>query len=169
MRRDLRPDDRDAMSPFLAAFRVSHAVPEGIGLRQLAQEVQRQSARIKRDHLYLQSLLALAVSALLWPLLTPPQRHGLYPKHFALWAGITLLDLNAVWSQTPGADTAGLDYLRAVPTGPLCPLVLAVTRVHEVLHLGLAFRTSAFSREAVDGLAATLLRQADLLLAGPAP
>ena len=167
MRRDLRGSERQAVSPFLAAFRVSHTVPEGIGLRQLAQDVQRQTARIKRKHLYVQSLLALGLSALLWPLLTPLQRMGFYPKHFAVWAGITALDLNQLWGQADGADTAGLDYLRAVPTGPLCPLVLAVTSVHDRLHLGLAWRTSAYSREAVDALAEALLRQADALCDGP--
>jgi hypothetical protein len=169
MRRDLRPDARVAVSPFLAAFRVSHAVPEGIGLQQLAQDVQRQSSHIKRNHLYLQSLLALGLSALLWPLLTPLQRAGFYPKHFAVWAGITSLDLNALWREADGIQPVGLDYLRAVPTGPLCPLVLAVTSVHQQLHLGFAFRTSAFSREAVDAVAAALLRQADALPAGPPP
>jgi hypothetical protein len=167
MRRDLHPEARDAVSPFLAAFRVSHPVPEGIGLQQLAQAVQQQSARIKRNHLYLQSLLALGLSALSWPLLTPLQRAGFYPKHFAVWAGITSLDLNALWGQAEAIDTAGLDYLRAVPTGPLCPLVLAVTSVHEQLHLGLAFRTSAFSREAVEAVADAMLCQADALRAGP--
>ena len=53
--------------------------------------------------------------------------------------------------------------------GPLCPLVLAVTSVHDQLHLGFAFRTSAFSREAVDALAATMLGQADALRAVPSP
>jgi hypothetical protein len=67
------------------------------------------------------------------------------------------------------AGTAGLDYLRAVPTGPLCPLVLAVTSVHDQMHLGFAFRTSAFSREAVDAVAAAMLGQADALRAVPAP
>jgi hypothetical protein len=169
MRRDLEPGERDVLSPFLAAFRVSHTVPEGIGLQQLAQAVQQQSSRIKRRHLYLQSLLALGLSAWLWPLLTPAQRMGFYPKHFAVWAGLTSLDLNALWARTPPASTTGLDYLRAVPTGPLCPLVLAVTRVHDRLHLGFAFRTSAFSREAVEGLAAALLRQADVLRGEPLP
>ena len=169
MRRDQRPEARAAVSPFLAAFRVSHTVPEGIGLQQLAQDVQRQTSNIKRNHLYLQSLLALGLSALLWPLLTPLQRFGFYPKHFAVWAGITSLDLNLLWGQADRADTAGLDYLRAVPTGPLCPLVLAVTSVHDQLHLGFAFRTSAFSREAVDALAAAMLRQADALRAAPSP
>lgn len=169
MRRDLRPEARDAVSPFLAAFRVAHTVPEGIGLQQLAQDVQRQTANIKRHHLYLQSLLALGMSALLWPMLTPLQRFGFYPKHFAVWAGITSLDLNLLWGEADRAGTTGLDYLRAVPTGPLCPLVLAVTSVHDQLHLGFAFRTSAFSREAVDALAATMLGQADALRAVASP
>jgi hypothetical protein len=169
MRRDLGPRERDGVSPFLAAFRVSHPVPDGIGLQQLAQAVQQQSSRIKRRHLYLQSLLALGLSALLWPLLTPLQRLGFYPKHFAVWAGLTSLDLNALWEQTAQSDTAGLDYLRAVPTGPLCPLVLAVTSVHDRLHLGFAYRTSAFSRDAVHGLAEVMLRQADNLRSGPMP
>ena len=43
MRQDFGPDARDALSPFLAAFRVSHTVPEGIGLRQLALEVHMQT------------------------------------------------------------------------------------------------------------------------------
>ena len=169
MRRDLRADARDAVSPFLAAFRVSHPVPDGIGLQQLAQAVQQQSSRIKRRHLYLQSLMALGLSALLWPVLTPLQRLGFYPKHFAVWAGLTSLDLNALWDRTAQADTAGLDYLRAVPTGPLCPMVLAVTSVHDRLHLGFAYRTSAFSREAVDSVAAAMLRQADNLRCAPSP
>ena len=72
-----------------------------------------------------------------------------------------------LWAAQGTGGTAGLDYLRAVPTGPLCPLVLAVTRVHDELHLGFAYRTSAFSREAVEALAAALLRQADALRDGP--
>lgn len=169
MRRDLRADGRDAVSPFLAAFRVSHTVPDDIGLQQLAQAVKQQTSHIKRKHLYLQSLMALALSAGLWPLLTPLQRLGFYPKHFAVWAGVTTLDLNHLWGPVENAAGAGLDYLRAVPTGPLCPLVLAVTRVHDQIHLGFAFRTSAFSREVVEGLADAMLRQADGLRAGPEP
>lgn len=45
-----------------------------------------------------------------------------------------------------------------MPTGPLCPLVLAVTQAHDELQLGLAFRTSAFPRETVERLAANLLQ-----------
>ena len=166
MRRDLKPAARDGLSPFLAAYRVSHRVPEGIGLRQLAGDVHRQTQRVKRGHLYLQSLMGLALSAPLWPLLTPRQRDGFYPKHFPMLAGITSIDLNRLWAEDGSAPARRIGYLRAVPTGPLCPLVLAVTQVHDELQLGLAFRTGTFSGDAVDALAARLRQHADLSLQG---
>jgi hypothetical protein len=163
MRQDFGPDVRDALGPFLAAFRVSHAVPDGIGLRQLAEDVHAAAVRVKSGHLYLQSIVALAASALLWPWLSQPRRHRLYAKHFPVWAGVTSLNMNSIWSADEYAGAARLDYLRAVPTGPLCPLVLAVTTAHGAMHIGIAFRTAAYSRAAVDGLAAELTHCAERL------
>ena len=158
MRRDLAPAAQSGLSPFLAAYRVSHRVPEGIALRQLAGDVHQQSQHIQRRHLYLHSLLGLALSVPLWRLLTPAQRDGFYAKHFPVQAGITSVDLNRLWALDGGAPARRFGYLRAVPTGPLCPLVLAVTQAHDELQLGLAFRTSAFPRETVERLAANLLQ-----------
>jgi hypothetical protein len=158
-----------ALSPFLAAVRVPHLVPEGISLRQLALDVHDEMRRVRRGHLYLQSLMVLGVSALLWPWLTVSRRHGLYPKHFPVWAGITSLNVNAIWAETGGADVSGLDYLRAVPTGPLCPMVFAVTTAHDLLHVGIAFRTTAFSRATVDALAEAFSRNIERLGAEASP
>jgi hypothetical protein len=157
MRPDFGSDALDALSPLLAAFRVAHEVPEGIGVRQLALDVHNEAARVKHSHLYLQSIMALGVSALLWPWLSASRRHGLYAKHFPAWAGVTSLNLNPIWARIGCAGTARLDYLRAVPTGPLCPLVFAVTSAHDVLHIGIAYRTAALSRADVDQVAATLM------------
>ncbi len=167
MRQDFGVDANLALSPFLAAFRVSHKVPDGIGLQQLAQEVHAASVHVRQRHLYLQSILGLGVSALLWPWLSTARRQRLYPKHFPVWAGITSLNLSPIWARTQCADTARLDYLRAVPTGPLCPLVLAVTTAHDVLHLGIAFRTAAFTREQVNAVVADLRHGINLLPAEP--
>jgi len=163
MRRDLGPASRDGISPFLAAYRVVHRVPEGIGLRQLALEVHAQVQRVKRDHLYLQSLMGLALTVPLWPLLTPRQRDAFYPKHFPVQAGITTIDLDRLWAERGGAPSARIDYLRAVPTGPLCPLVLAVTRVRGELRLGLCFRTGVYSGKAVERLTRELQQCFDAL------
>jgi hypothetical protein len=115
----------------------------------------------------LQSIVALGASALLWRWLSVERRHGLYPKHFPVWAGITALNVNPIWARSAAADTTQFDYLRAVPTGPLCPLVFAVTTAHDVLHIGIAFRTAAYSRAAVDGLAADFMRGVEQLRVEP--
>ncbi len=108
------------------------------------------------------------MSALLWPRLTRAQRHAFYPKHFAVWAGITSLNINPIWARAGLPATAELDYQRAVPTGPLCPLVFAVTGAHERLNVGIAFRTTAFSRAAVQGLAAQVLSRIEQMSQAPA-
>jgi hypothetical protein len=74
VRRDFPRGANEALSPCLAAFRVSHPQPEVVGLRLLAQEVHAVSARVRRiispaEH------LALGFSALLWPLL--PRASGI--------------------------------------------------------------------------------------------
>lgn len=163
MRQDFTPDAHRALSPCLAAFTVVHEVPDGIALRQLAQEVHVETARIRGRHLYVQSLLALAVSGALWPRLTPSRRHRLYAKYHPVWAGVTSLSVNSNWARAGAPGTASLDYLRAVPTGPLCPLVLAATTAHDVLHLGIAYRTTAFSRTTVDALARSLVASIDAI------
>lgn len=155
MRQDFPGDAVQALSPCLAAFLVAHPVPDGVSLRELARFVHENSARIRRRHLYLQSVLALGVSALLWPLLSARRRHRFYPKHYPAWAGITTLNLNPVLD---GPQDAAFDYLRAVPTGPLCPMVFAVTIVPDALHVAVSFRTGAFSRDAIADLTQRFVR-----------
>lgn len=152
IRRDLGPPAATWPAPCLAALRVQHAVPDGIGLQQLARELHAQTAAMKRRHLYLQSLVGLSISALAWRWLPPVHRQHWFGKHYPLWAGVTTLNLNPIWAARDGAP-AGLDYLRAVPTGPLCPLVLAATTAHDTLRLGIAYRRSAFAPHDVQALA----------------
>ena len=163
IRQDFQSGTQEALSPSLAAFRVGHPVPEGIGMRQLVQDVHAATARIKREHRYLQSIIGLGLSALIWPLLTTSRRHHLYPKHYPVWAGVTTLNINTIWSRASGARPELLDYLRAVPTGPLCPMVVAATTANDVMHIGIAFRTAAFSRSTVERIAAAFVRCIDQL------
>jgi hypothetical protein len=168
MRRDLAPRSRRGLGPFLAAYRVAHCVPDGMAVRALATDVHRQTQRVHRGRLYLQSLLGLGVSALLWPLLTPRQRDAFYVKHFPVQAGITTIDLDRLWAED-GATPLPVAYLRAVPTGPLCPLVLAATQEHDCLHLGIAYRTGAYSHDVVEQLGTGLLLQIERATAASAP
>jgi hypothetical protein len=145
IRHDFGPAAQCSTAPYLAALRVGHRVPSGIGMERLARELHVQTAASKREHRYLQSLMGLGLSALLWPLLTPARRRRLYLKHHPVWGGVTTLNPNRLWRDADPAAVARLDYRRGVPTGPLCPMVLAATSTHDVLHLGLAYRRAAFT------------------------
>ena len=61
-RDDFGAEPQRVFGQFLASFSVAHPLPEGIGLRELAQDVHTWTARIKRDKLYLQTIIALGVS-----------------------------------------------------------------------------------------------------------
>jgi hypothetical protein len=157
---------RAALSPFLASFRVSHPVPAGIGLRELVQAVHAETARVKTQRIDLTSLLALGVSGLMWPFLSLRRRARFYVKYHPAWAGVTTLNVNALWGVRDGR-AAPFDYIRAVPTGPLCPMVFAVTTVGDVLHVGVSYRTAAFSPAAIDGVAKEFVRCVESLREEP--
>jgi NRPS condensation-like uncharacterized protein len=166
IRQDFEVDGAGSFGQFLASFSIAHPVPEGIELAALARDVHQQTISIKRNKLYLQSILALSFSSVLWPFLSNERRHRFYPKHFPVWAGITTLNVNALWR--PFANGESPEYLRAVPTGPLCPLVVAATTSGDALHLGVSYRTAAFTRSAAEGVIAAFTQGIDNLAATPA-
>ncbi len=152
MRPELQPEPSRAFGQCLGSFRVSHAVPESIALRQLAEDVHVETERIKRDKLYLVTLLALGLTGCLWPLLSDRHRRGFYLKHHPVWAGLTMLNVNAHW-MGPRLSNPPLEYLRAVSTGPLSPIVFALTTAGDILHVGISYHRSVFSRQTIEELA----------------
>ena len=72
------------------------------------------------------------------------------------------LNVEALWEQAPGVSPVPA-YVRAVPTGPLAPLVVAVTTAAGMLDVGISFRTAAFTRLEIDKMAVTILGSVDAL------
>jgi hypothetical protein len=157
-RDDFGAEPQRVFGQFLASFSVAHPLPEGIGLRELAQDVHTWTARIKRDKLYLQTIIALGVSELMWPFLSDARRKGFYAKYHPVWGGVTPLNVDALWGKSGRNDVQSWEYFRAVSTGPLCPLVLAVTTAQDTMHVGVSYRTAAFSRTMVDDVTAGFRR-----------
>jgi hypothetical protein len=150
----------DAFGQFLSSFRVAHPMPEGIDVPALARDLHGKTEEIKREKLYLQTLLAMGSSGLYWRLLSDRQRAGVHAKSYPTWAGVSSLDVNALWAATGGGEPP--EYIRAVPTGPVSPVVVAVTSAGAVLQLGFSFRTAAFDRTdiaRISGLFVAKLRQ----------
>lgn len=145
-----------AFGQFLSSQLVSHAVPAGIPLEALARDIRVQTQRVKRRKLYLQTLYMLSWGGLVWPFMTPEQRKQMYAKNYPVWAGLSTLNVDALWRNAAGASPV-LHYLRAVSTGPFSPLVMAPASVGDCLHIGLSYRTAAFSRDDIARISAALL------------
>jgi hypothetical protein len=156
VRRDFGAKAATGFAPLLASFRIAHPVPAGMGLRELAGFVHAETSRVKRRKLYLQTLLAIGLSGLQWRFLSVEQRQGFHAKNYAVWAGVTPLQLDVLW---PAAHTYPfrIEYVRAVATGPLSPIVVALTTLGEVVRIALSFRTAALDRQQVDGIIADIV------------
>jgi NRPS condensation-like uncharacterized protein len=156
VREDLARERRRGFGVFLGSFVVTHAVPEGIGLRDLARDIRRMTLPIKQRRLYLGMGLELTVARLALRFFSTERRKKFYQKFFPLWGGVTNMNLNALWAPLPGQSVP--DYFRAVSTGPATPLVLSLTTAGEVANIGLSYRTTVYSRAEIEILADRFLR-----------
>ena len=136
-----REDSRTTFGQFLSSFRVSHPVPPGITLAEVARDVHGATARIKREKLYLTTLAAIALDRIVGRFRTREQRMGVYAKSYPVGAGVSSLNVGALWRT---ADDDGVPtYIRGVPTGPASPIVVAVTTSGDTLCAGITYRTAA--------------------------
>ena len=145
-REDFGAGGARALSPFLASFRVAHPVPEGIGLRELAQDVHAETARIKRDNALSADIIALGLSALMWPFLSAARRARFYAKYHPVWAGVTTLNVDALWGKSGRRDVHRWTTSGRFRPGR-CARWCSRSRPRGTsLHVGVSYRTAAFSR-----------------------
>lgn len=146
IRKGFVPGPERTFGQFLSSFLVSHPVPEGVGLRTIASEMHRQTQRVKRRKLFLQTLYAIAFGGFAWRYMTASQRKHMYAKNYPVWAGMTMLNVEAIWNNDAG-EVPVLSYLRAGSTGPFSPLVLTPASVGGRMRIGVSYRTAAFRAE----------------------
>jgi len=135
--------DRRMFGLFLGSFMIAREVPEDVSLEKLASTVCLQTGRIKAGRLYLGTPMQLAFARLAQRLFSTRAKGNFYQKHCPLWGGVTNMNLNAIWDQANRESP--IDYLRAVSTGPVTPLVFSVTTVADRVNVGLSYRTTVFS------------------------
>lgn len=156
LRRDFGVDPNTTFGQFLSSFRISHALPPGIALERIARDVHAETARIKARKLYLQSLLGVALSGAVWRFLSPEQRAGFYAKNYPTWGAITLVNVDPLWEHA-GGRMPPPEYLRAVSTGPLAPMVVVATVAAGTLHAGISYQRAAFDAPGIEQLADALV------------
>ena len=162
LRAELEAGAEDTFGQFLASFRVSHPVPPGIRLEELARQVHAETKLIRQRKVYLQTLLALGAVGLVWRFLGSARRGSFLAKHYPIWAGLSTLNVDSLRDCAP-AGALPCEYLRAVPTGPLAPLVVAATTFDGTLQLGFSYRSVDVGRETAERVAAELVRLLGML------
>jgi hypothetical protein len=162
IRGDCGPKAGAAFGQFLSSFFVAHPVPPDITLEALARDVHAETARVKARKLYLQTLLAMAMSGMVAGAVAPADRPRFYRKSYPVWGGMTLLNVDALWLEAGGRGKP-LAYLRAASTGPQAPLVATMTGSAGGLDVGLSYRTVAFDAADIDKMAAVFVASIDRL------
>ncbi len=158
LRGEFESDAHNTFGLFLASLRISHPVPAGIDLKRLADDIHAETERIKKEKLYLQTLLAIGWTAVVWRFLSPERRRRFLAKHYPIWAGVTSLNIDALWPEG-SASGALAEYTRAVPTGPLAPLAFAITTFRGAMQLGVSYRIADVSAETAARVARGFLGQ----------
>ena len=160
VRADFQPPATEVFGQFLSSFRVVHALDRDAPLEAIARAIGAQTSRAKRNKLYLVTLVAMSAAALLWRLANVQRRQRLYVKYHPVFAGLTPLNVNALRRRSGPRDT---DYLRAASTGPMAPMVAAVTTSGSNILVGITYRRTALSRSDIDGVVQALLQGMETL------
>ena len=160
LRRDYQPPATEVFGQFLSSFRVVHPLPRDESIEALARSLSQQSRHAIDRKLYLMTLVAMGAAAVLWPFADRERRQRLYLKYHPVFAGFTPLNVNAL--RRRGASRDG-DYLRAASTGPMAPMVVAVTSAGAALRVGITYRTAALERDDVRAVIASLQQSIDSL------
>jgi hypothetical protein len=155
LRKDLGLAGQRLFGLFLGSFVVVREVPEEMPLMELAKNIRQQTLANKQQRLYMGTSLEMVLGRFLLSWYSKKQQRKMYRKFYPLWGGITNLNLNALWPQAPVAEP--MDYLRAISTGPVTPLVLSVTTRGKSAQLGITVRSTVFSEAEVERLSTVFL------------
>lgn len=160
VRGDYQRPATEVFGQFLSSFRVVHPLPRDESIGALARSIAVQTSRAKRLKLYLVTLVAMAAAAMMWAFASTARRHRMFLKYHPVFAGLTPLNVNALRRQGGSRDG---DYLRAASTGPMSPMVVAVTTAGAALQVGITYRTAALSRADLDAVIEAFLAGMDSL------
>jgi NRPS condensation-like uncharacterized protein len=160
IRKDLSIDNPALFGIFLGYFSVSHSMPDGIQLEKLAKDIHGQTDKIKKHKLYLRAIFELWAALILISSFFKKRQNRFYPKYYPLLGSLTNINLNVLWKESDGRIS---DYIRAVSTGPVSPVVFSFTTVNDIINVGVSFRKTVFSDTDIKNLISDFLRYIDTL------
>ena len=146
---DIRPFANESLNDrfgfFLSYFNVLLENPEAVPLSELAARIAAITKLMKTSRHPLRFFQSFKMVNLFWDYYRQPRQRALMLHRAApLLGGISNVNLTDSWI---GRDGRVLDYLRVSPTGPLLPIVFALTTIGKRLSLCVTHRNAAFSAE----------------------
>ena len=151
VRGDAREDLSDSMGTFLGYFLARMAADKSMSLTDAVRTVAAVTGPIKERRAYLNSVLNMRVAGALWPHLSDTNKTHFMRKTLPMTAGVSNVVVRDGWISECGAGSI-TEYLRAVSTGPILPLVLTTTTLGEEMNVGVTYRIAGFSRQKIDGV-----------------
>lgn len=165
---DLRPLARGALDDRFGLFLGFAEVICGPKLirspRKLLADIATQNRLHRLRGIWPSSVGYLMLAMVFRPVVKPRKLYSFFRKEAPLIAGVSNVNLTSTWVGQCGDLIAG--YRRVSPTGPLAPVVFAVTSLGDRMQLSITHRLGLLSsqqaRELGDAFVAELVQLTDL-------
>lgn len=157
-RADADADLNESLGMFLAYHLVRCAPDRTASLADVTRRLAAQTARLKSERRYLDSMVDMKLVGKLLPTLNRKRWPHAVRRLLPMTAAISNVRLHDTWVDRyrPGRI---LEYSRSSPTGPMFPLVLTPTTMADAMNVGVTYRRNGFSRERMNGFMAHFLGQ----------
>ena len=124
--------------------------------RRLLTNIALQNAQLKESHAAQASMLRMAVGYAQGRFLPPRKLAAFYRNYMPFSGGISNVNMHNSWPSRYHPAPL-LDYIRVAPSGPMVPLVIAVTTLGSRFTFTLTRRTSLVDHNGGQALARTFI------------
>jgi NRPS condensation-like uncharacterized protein len=166
-RGDSSLDLTESVGTFLSYYQVRCRPDDHESLASLTRSIAATTRSLKAHRRYLDSLVNMQFIDQLWPRLGPATKPRFLRRAIPMTGGVSNVRLRDPWVEQCVSDHV-FDYVRAAPTGPMLPVVLAPTTLGDRMNLSVTYRLTGFSQAKFEGLMESILddlQQPDLAIA----
>jgi len=168
---DLRPLARGALDDRFGLFLGFAEVVCGPTLitrpDRLLMDIARQNRVHRQRGIWPSSVGYLLLAMAARPLVKPEKLYSFFRKEAPLIAGVSNVNLTSTWVGERGDLIAG--YRRVSPTGPLAPVVFAVTTLGDDLQLSITHRSALLGTEQARELGNAFVNELTALVTPESP
>jgi hypothetical protein len=157
-RGDTEVDLRTTLGAFLGYYLVRCRPDQSATLAERTRQFAAETSQIKLQRRYFDAFVNFKLLGMVWPRLTLHARRHVMGRVMPLSGGVSNVCVRSGWMEQPAAYPV-LDYLRGAPTGPMLPMVLTPTTLHNRLNVGVTYRSTGFSRAKIDAILEAFLEQ----------